>query len=468
MRQLVYMKWFIALFLLYGNNIVAQTLVSEDLTDDNERCTYKDVYACVTVIADKSLDLGFNTNLEKPEQIVSTMDTVIIGSLIHYILHFKTGQEGIKDYTDRTLEIIASKYPNDPLEIPLYNLQPKESLKFAITLTKCYEPLFSEGNTLFFAGKYQEAREKYVQAIACADKKSASLIEGDAEKKIVRIDTIMSWITLAAENMLFLNCDVAIKYYDKVLAENSTDQPTIAKKEVAVQKQLAYCGKYEQAAYRYFKEYEYDKALELYKKAVDQNCYNKYGCQAQIDTINKIIDSQRKLYKVLTYEFGVSKSGNPKLNLPISLSIGKYPDYKTGGYFSFATNPAFFNMLRSDYSKAVQSNFGVSFGFNLRPVKPKYSKYFPVWLFFGTGYTFRGAYHYTDAGDENMRYEGGDLPEKALKLKPYHAVPFETGLLLKIKRIALRYTFQYRFAIKLDTQEYVNPYIHSFGIGFCY
>jgi tetratricopeptide (TPR) repeat protein len=297
MKQLIYVKWFIALFFLYGNNIIAQDLrYEEQIKEEDDICTYDLVHACITIIADKSLDLGFNTNLETPKQIVSTMDTVVVGNLIHYILHFKTGQEGFKDYTDRTLEITSAQYPKTSLKIPLDQLQPTESHTYFVTLTKCYEPLFSEGNTLFFAGKYQEAREKYVQSIACADKKSASLIEGDAEKKIVRIDTIMSWIAFADENMLLLNCDVAIKYYDKVLTENSTDQPTITKRDAAAQKQLVYCSKYEQAAYRYFKGYDYDKALELYKKAVDQNCYNKYSCLSKIDTINRIIDSQKKRY----------------------------------------------------------------------------------------------------------------------------------------------------------------------------
>jgi hypothetical protein len=79
-----------------------------------------------------------------------------------------------------------------------------------------------------------------------------------------------------------------------------------------------------------------------------------------------------------------------------------------------------------------------------------------------------GAYHYEDISGEEMRYEGGDLPDSKLKLMPYHVIPFEAGILVKIVRVAIRYTFQYRFAIDLETQKYVNPFMHNFGIGICF
>jgi tetratricopeptide (TPR) repeat protein len=468
MKQLTYVKWFIVLFFFYGNNMFAQNLEYEEQTKDDDICTYDNVHACITVIADKSLNLGFNSNLEMPEQIASTMNKVVVGELIHYTLHFKTGKEQNKDYRDRILEISSSKYPQDPLKIHLDNLQPKESLTFFVTLKKCYEPLFSEGNTLFFAGKYKEAGEKYAQAKECLDKKDAALVEGEVEKKIVRVDSIIAWIEKASESMLLLDYNMAIKYYNKVLLENPSDHPTIVKIDAAMQKQLAYCDKCEKAAYRYYREHEYDKALELYQRIANQICNNNANNQAKVDTIKIIIDSQKNKYRVFTYEFGVSKFRSPNLSLPISFSTGKYLNYKMGGYFSFATNPAFFNMLRSDYTNAVQGSAGISFGMNLRPVKPRVTKYVPLWLFWGTGYTFMGAYHYKNASDEDVRFEGGKLPDAKLNLRAYHAVPFEAGLLLKVKWLVLRYTFQYRFAIKIDTQEYINPYMHSLGIGICY
>jgi tetratricopeptide (TPR) repeat protein len=467
MKQFIYVKWFIALFFFYGTKVSAQNLIYEEQIKKDDICTYGEDLACVTIIADKSLSLGFNSNLETPEQILATMNKVEVGDLIHYTLHFKTGTEDIKDYRNRILEISSSKYPKNVLKIYLENLLPKESVTFLVTLKKCYEPLFSEGNTLFFAGKYQEAREKYEKAKDCLDKKDAALAEGEVEKKIVRIDTIMAWIEKGIESMSLLDYDMAVKYYTKVLAENPSDHPTVAKRDAAIKKQLEYCEKCEKTAYRYYKEHEYDKALELYQRVVDQICNNKARNQAKIDTIKIMIDNQKSRHRVFTYEYGIGNADNLNLKLPISLSTGKYYDNRAGSYFTFATNPAFFSML-SDYSKAVQADIGISFGVNFRPIKPRVTKYVPVWLFFGTGYTFMGAYHYTNADNENVRYEGGDLPDAELKFKPYHAVPFESGLLVKIKMLVLRYTFQYRLATKLDTREYMNPYINSFGIGVCF
>jgi hypothetical protein len=75
---------------------------------------------------------------------------------------------------------------------------------------------------------------------------------------------------------------------------------------------------------------------------------------------------------------------------------------------------------------------------------------------------------YQDENNESIRYEGGTLPQSALKLTLYPAIPIETGVLIKLKWFALRYTFQYRFAIKMESKDYINPFMHSFGIGICY
>lgn len=458
-----------ALCFLYGNNMVAQNLEYEEQTKKDDICTYGNVHACITIIADKSLNLGFNSNLETPEQILSTMDKVVVGDLIHYTLHFKTGKEGIRDYRNRTLEISSSLYPKKLLKIFLDNLQPKESQTYLVTLTKCYDPLFSEGNTLFFAGKYQEAREKYVKAKDCLDKKNTSLKEGDVEEKIILIDSIMTWIEKADESMLLLDYNTAITYYGKVTSINPLDQQNTIKKDNAVHKQGKYCYKCLTTANRYYERHEYDKALELYKRLIDENCDNKEINEIAIEDIRKKIEEQKYRYSVFIYEFGLGISKKSKIMLPVSFSTGKYLDNKVGGYFSFATNPAFFNMLRSNYSKASQADIGISFGINFRTVKPRVTKYFPVWLHFGIGYTLMGAYHYKDSsGKEEFRYEGGKLPDTELNLVAYHAVAFETGLLLKLKWVALRYTFQYRFATKLETQEYMNQFMQTFGIGLCF
>jgi tetratricopeptide (TPR) repeat protein len=474
MKRLVYIKCFIALFFFYENRILAQNLEYENKTRDDESCTYTDVHACVTIIAEKSLNLGFNSNCEHPQDILSTMEKVTIGDIIHYTLHFKTGIEieYNRDYSKRILEISSSKYSMEPLKISLYNLQPKESHTYQVILKKCYELKFREGNTLFFAGKYPEAREKYVETQSCFDRHETSLVEGELEKKIIQIDSIIAWIEKAEESMLFLDYGTALNYYTKITIANPNDHHIANKRTFAAKKQNEHCIRCLKLAEQFYKDHIYDESKTVYERLIDQNCKNDSIYRIIIEDIQKRIKAQKNKYIAFTYMFGISKFKQPYLMLPIAFSIGKYPDFKVGGYFSFATNPAFFSMLRSDYPKAVQSNIGISFGLNFRLVRPqetkKATKYFPIWLYFGTGYSLMGAYLYKNTSGDEVRYLGGDLPDTNLKLVDYHAIPFETGLLIKIKMLAIRYTFQYRFAIDLDTQEYMSPYMHNFGIGVCF
>jgi hypothetical protein len=125
-------------------------------------------------------------------------------------------------------------------------------------------------------------------------------------------------------------------------------------------------------------------------------------------------------------------------------------------------NTDFINMIRSDYPSAVKPNAGISFGWTVRPEK----KHVPVWIHFGTGYNFSGAYHYTNEDKEEIHYQGGDVPEEKMKLSIYHAIPLEAGILLKIKRLAIRYTYQYRLPTSRKYDNYIEPSIHSIGIGF--
>jgi tetratricopeptide (TPR) repeat protein len=439
--------------------VLAQELVCDTVpVDKSTICSLGETDACITIIADKSLELGFRSTNENLEDFLSNKEN--IGSKVHYYLHFKT----TPPYNfDRTFEVFTKKNTN-PLVLDLSYLLPKELRIYSITAIPCYDPVFREGNTLFLAGKYRAAREKYVNAQSCFD----APLDGELEKKIVQIDSIMAWIEKADESTLLLDYNTAITYYWKIILVNSFDQQVVNKRNAVIQKQMAHCNKCLITADKYHKEGEYDRAMEIYQRAINQDCNNKKDFLAKIDEVKKRIESRKNKYRVFTYELGLNKLENPDLMLPISFSTGKYLDYKVGGYFTFVTNPAFFNMLRSDYSKAMQADIGISFGMNFRPIKPKITKYVPLWLHFGTGYTFMGAYVYKDASGEDIRYDGGDLPDAKLKVVPYHAIPFETGVLIKIKRLALRYTFQYRFATELDTREYMSPYVHSFGIGICY
>jgi hypothetical protein len=78
-----------------------------------------------------------------------------------------------------------------------------------------------------------------------------------------------------------------------------------------------------------------------------------------------------------------------------------------------------------------------------------------------------GAFTYKNADEEEIRYEGGDLPAEKLKAVPYHVPIAEAGMTVKITRLVLRYTFSYRIANE-EKRNYVQPFMHSVGIGVCW
>ncbi|GHT54625.1 hypothetical protein FACS189446_4710 [Bacteroidia bacterium] len=117
-----------------------------------------------------------------------------------------------------------------------------------------------------------------------------------------------------------------------------------------------------------------------------------------------------------------------------------------------------FELLRTNKNETVRPELNISFGWTLKLVKP-------VWLLFGPGYTGVGKY----AVDEQKE----NSTEDDLSLKIKHAVSPEAGLLCKLnlsKKIglALRYTFQYRFALDKADIDYIGKTRHVFGVGFCF
>jgi tetratricopeptide (TPR) repeat protein len=352
------------LLLCFTCNLVpAQELVYDTISAGKSVvCSLGETDACVTIIADKSLELGFRSSNEKLIDFMSNKEN--IGSQTHYYLHFKTT---MPHNMNRKLEIFTKTNPN-PIIIELEYLMPKQTLIFSVRAIPCYDPVFREGNKFFLAGQYQAARAEYVKAQSCFDVPPPS--ENELEKLLVQIDSIEAWIKIADESMLLLDYNTALTYYRKVISLNSFDQQTRRKRDAAIDKQSTHCKKCAKAAYRYYKEHEYEKALELSQLVVNQGCNDKQYYDTLIVKIHRIIEARKNKYRVFSYEFGISNFKNPNIMLPISFSIGKYLDQKVGGYFSFCTNPAFFNMLRSNYSKAVHADIGISFGLNFRPIKP--------------------------------------------------------------------------------------------------
>ena len=433
-----------------------QTLeVRQDLSYDAP-CTDGESNACVLIIADTSLlTLTFYSDID-PDDGIQIVSINSVGSNTLYTLSFMTGSI----FAKRILEIY-SPICKEPARIPFY-LQPKESRKYYVSPTECYNVHLKDAANLFQQSAYLEAKEEYKKAQGCFDAQADS----EVATRITTIDSILFWRKIADASFDLLDYREARDYYNKIGSYNPQDDYAISRSKESSQKHNQYCFDCYSKAEIFFNTNEHEQAKVLYSKVISQNCQQRYDATSRLRDM--IADSIKRLDRatVLTYEIADK--------VPLGFSIGGYRSKKGGGYFTLKTNPAFFNFLRSNYKKAVHPELNVSAGGNFRPVKNQYA---PIWINIGIGYTGVSEYHYKlEDNDEEIPYGGEDLPKG---VKPsstiYHAVSPEIGLLGKIPlgetarvSIAVRYTFQYRFAINLDAMNNIESTAHGFGVGICF
>jgi len=401
----------------------------------------KNRFARITVSTELNIRLYFKSmnTLQTPAKI----DTV--GGKAYYHVDLDA-----KNYSKTNLEIIANGF--SPLNISWNNLQPNQWLRYYIydpdsTLVDCYNQLTREGMKLFQAGDYGEAKRKYEETKTCSTLFDEGLKYVD--NRLQLIDTLILWRTMA--NEYFTNTDYikAIAYYGKILEINPSDQ-SVRNKSSDAQRQLSEnCKTNFDQATRYFNDKDWLNAQIQYQKVVDQQCPN-FMAEAK-NQLGIIKDKLRnKCSNVLTYE--------DAKDVPVGFSIGSYKDHKVSGYFTLRLNSDVFEAIRTNTDSTKRPELNLSFGWSIPIVKP-------VWLFFGPGYTGVGQYVASSSDGQNATPENLDL-------KINSAISPEIGLLGKIVLgkvgIALRYTFQYRFALDKEMQDYVGQTRHVFGIGLCF
>ncbi|MDR2423225.1 MAG: tetratricopeptide repeat protein, partial [Prevotellaceae bacterium] len=327
-------------------------------------------------------------------------------------------------------------------------LHPRQQLNYHLfdpdsTLVRCDIQLMREGLNLFQSGIYEDARKKYEMAKECPIAENHTEID----KRLAIIDSVMLWRRQADAHLARSNYAEAIKYCQKILEKNPNDGYNANNLEKAKGEQKNFCTFTLKMAKSYFDEKDFEQAELLYKKIIENSCNESSLAFAGI----KEIENKRKLPHVLTYEYA--------RDVPIGISTGKYKNRKTGGYFTLRLNSDVFELLRTDGDEKLRPELNISFGWTIKIVNP-------VWIFFGPGYTGTGKY-LADGVVEN------ESENVKLKLNLYHAISPEAGLLGKIRLsnkigIALRYTFQYRYALDKNATDYIGQMRHVFGVGLCF
>jgi tetratricopeptide (TPR) repeat protein len=410
----------------------------EDISKENE--TYplgKNTFAHVTI----SAKADFRPYFKSGDRLQTPAKTDTLGGKVYYHLHLDVPQPG----TRKTVEINVSGF--SPLDIPLvldanrwyrYNIYDPDS-----TIVDCYNQLMREGMNLFTSGMYEEAQEKYLSVKRCSEIEDMEKVN----KQITLIDSIQKWSVLADAAFARSDYSYAIKGFQHILENNPKDSYNRIRLIEAQQQQTKDCAALFGMAENYFEDKDYKSAKPLYEQVVEKSCNESSSALEKLQKIR----SKGQLSHSLTYEYAD--------NVPIGLSTGNYKEHKAGGYFTLRFNPDLFELIRTDGDEELKPELNVSFGWTLKVVKP-------VWIFFGPGYTGVGQYVYAA---ENIN------KEKDSTLKICSAISPEVGLLGKIPLgrnakvgITLRYTFQYRFAIDKEYDEYIGKTKHVFGIGLCF
>ena len=424
-----------------------RSLEIKDVSTELNVFSGKDTEAGVVISCPVNIVLTFESSHDK---VVDVYNTEQKGEETFYYIRFNTG----KKYRGRKLTIMPKEYA--PLTLSL-ELSPKELKQYQLTdpdvefVYGCYYEYRKRGTEFFQKAMYSEAKEQYSIAQECSDCPSDS----NLEELIANIDSIAIYQKQADEAFDLLDYVKADQAYKKILFLNPQDSRAVEKRVECAQHFITDCKKYFDAAEVYMENGEYEKALELYQKVVEQNCSNSLVASEQAKRIQVLMQSRKQRTRVFAYEY--SK------NTPIGLTSGSYKNRKVGGYFSFSLHPDLFYALRNDFEKCEELETNLSFGWTVNPV-PAHPY---VWLFFGPGYTGVGNYEWSD-GTTYIKDVPGPEDDEKPSLKWYSAISPEVGLLGKIGPLVLRYTFQYRFALSKDDEDKIKKTRHVFGIGLCF
>ena len=395
--------------------------------------------AGLTISCPSNLTLRFESNVDKTVDVYNTDQR---GGVNFYYLRFIVGRFQGANYSGRVLEVICDGYL--PLKIKV-DLQASESKWYEIfdpnatVGVGCFYENFNAGAELYRKAMYAEALEKYKLAKECTDYQESSNINYLIES----IDSIFALRTKG--DNLFNNSNYRGAYdtYQKIVGYNSSDQYARDRSREALAMFTESCITNFQSAENYYYEGNYVEAKKMYEIVVAQSCSNSREANLKLAEVTKRIVDRGQKATVVLYEIAE--------NTPIGLSYGRYTTLNFSAYVSMRLNPELFSAISKSHNINDKAEVNFSFGWNRMIIQQ-------AGLFFGVGYTGVGQWNYGENG------EYADDPKFTL----HNAVSPEAGVLIKLGPIALKYTFQYRYSLKSDMQDYIGKMRHVGGIGICF
>ncbi len=430
-----------------------RSLSIKDLTTASDFFSGGPEEAGIVISCPGIMDLTFKSSLEDE---VDIMKTEVKGEDKYYFLRFKADK---KHNLTRRLTIYTDGFI--PLTIDA-TLKPKALKRCQVFdpdadfVYGCYYEYRKRGNEFFQKSMYDEAKENYLIAKSSSDCPESSNID----ELIAKVDSIAVYKERGDAAAEILDYNTAINHYTSILALNSNDMNVRNLRNTCFNTYRTEIKKAYDMAEVYSNDGEYDKALELYEKVVDADINNPYT-QDATDKAKRMrinIQNRKQRAKVLLYEFS--------MEAPVGISYGTYKTRKVGKYFNFSFHPDAIKLAQGHYDLCKRAEVNLTpFGwdFNLVPSYPHF------WLFFGIGYTGVGKFFNEDGSEyvPGTAVEGAEGEESVTpEIKLFHAASPEAGLMVKIWRVSLRYTFQYRYGINKGAQDQIGKFRHVAGLGF--
>lgn len=432
-------------------SVIAQgTLQVEDLSKPNDVFSSSGDQAAVRIRCHRDIPLSFSSSMDKTAE---PFNSSVEGSDSVYYIEFPTGNR----YRGRTLVVMASGYYN--LELPL-DLSPKQLVTLrifdpnSIVDAGCYRMHRNKGIEEIKNMNYPEASNQFKLAFECSDVDSV-----ENQENLALVDSLMLLRDEADNAYQLLDYSKAAEVYNIIIGLNSYDTYARDRYNECSTKFSSDCTVTFKKAEAYFNEKEYEKAKELYQRIIDRECYQSSMATDRINYIDRFMTAKKSHATVLTYEW--------IKGAPIGLQVGQYNMHKAGGFFHINLNPEIFNAIRNEHEVGDVAEVMIGFGWTIKIVNP-------VWIHFGPGFgtkLYYGEYLDDKYPDENGKpISTSDLKEKGNldKVNAAFSINPEIGFTAKYNYFAIRLTYQYRFSLKKELDDFMGKHRIMLGVGVAF
>ena len=336
---------------------------------------------------------------------------------------------------------------------------------------------------------------------------------------IAEIDTIQGLYVAAQDSADVKNYYAAAQIYHNIANEFNDNDKTAYKLYNEMHKKYEdYTAVLYKEAETNFTQHRYTQATDFYQKYIDFHGNNKEMATSRLNDIKRNTQNKRVMPHVLFYNFDS--------NAPIGFGYGRFNDRKVGWFMNFSMNNEVFKLINGNWEpkdakggiiKTIDASGSVVkrvdvvnevsnvpeinlalVGLSIPLVSPhpeKENQYFklgklvvpkfpalylnivPLSASLSFGYDNTKLYKKDDNGDkvywENNKHLDNNIEN--YKLKEYNTNPLfcyapQVGLTLKWGRLALFYTFEYRYLVneRNTYKDAIRDNRSMFGLGFAW